>query len=69
MTNIEIPVGKRTPRYRFFEILPGALTADEIAVLPLVLGLPAVAVFFSLLNGIVLWVRIREENKALATLS
>jgi len=35
-------------------------------VLPLVFGLPAVAMFFSILNGIVLWVRIREENKALA---
>jgi hypothetical protein len=26
MTDIEIPVGKRTPQYRFFEVLPGALT-------------------------------------------
>jgi hypothetical protein len=26
MTDIEIPIGKRTKRYRFFEILPGALS-------------------------------------------
>ena len=38
----------------------------EIAVLPLVFGLPEVAVFFTILNAIVLWVRIREENQALA---
>jgi isoprenylcysteine carboxyl methyltransferase (ICMT) family protein YpbQ len=32
----------------------------------LVFGLPAIAIIFSVLNAIVLWVRIREENKALA---
>ena len=38
----------------------------EIAILPLVFGLPVVAAFFSVLNAMVLWVRLREENEALA---
>jgi len=37
----------------------------EIAVLPLVFGLPLVALVFSILNAAVLWLRIREENRAL----
>jgi methyltransferase len=37
----------------------------EIAVLPLVFGLPWVALIFSLLNAAVLTVRVREENHAL----
>lgn len=37
----------------------------EIAVLPLVFGLPWVALIFSILNAVVLWIRIREENRAL----
>lgn len=38
----------------------------EIAVLPLVFGLPWVALVFTLLNASVLFVRIREENRVLA---
>ena len=41
------------------------IVVGEIAVLPLVFGLPDVALFFSLLNAAVLWIRIREENGAL----
>jgi methyltransferase len=41
------------------------IVAGEIAVLPLVFGLPMVAIVFSILNGLMLWVRIREENRAL----
>ena len=37
----------------------------EIAVLPLVFGLWQTALVFSVLNGIILWVRIRAEDKAL----
>nr|WP_294847837.1 isoprenylcysteine carboxylmethyltransferase family protein [uncultured Sphingomonas sp.] len=37
----------------------------EIAVLPLVFGLWQAALIFSALNGIMLWVRIGTENKAL----
>lgn len=45
------------------------IVVAEIAILPLVFGLPEVALFFSLLNAFVLWVRIREENRALANLA
>ena len=38
MTDIEIPVGKRTKAYRLFEILPGALSITMI-LLPVVLSL------------------------------
>ncbi|HET9336965.1 MAG TPA: isoprenylcysteine carboxylmethyltransferase family protein [Sphingomicrobium sp.] len=41
------------------------IVIGELAVLPLVFGLPMVALAFSVLNGLVLWVRIRAENKAL----
>jgi methyltransferase len=37
----------------------------EIAVLPLVFGLWLVALIFTLLNAVVLSIRIREENRAL----
>ena len=37
----------------------------EIAVLPLVFGLPWVALVFTILNAAILTVRIREENRAL----
>ena len=38
----------------------------EIAVLPLVLGLPLLAALFTVLNAAVLAIRIRSENRALA---
>ena len=37
----------------------------EIAVLPLALGLTLYALAFSILNGIVLWIRISAKNSAL----
>ncbi len=45
-----------------------ALVVAEIAVAPLVLGLWGVALVFSLANAVMLWVRIRAENRALAPL-
>lgn len=45
-----------------------ALVVAEIAVAPLVLGLPWVALVFSILNAAMLTVRIRAENAALAHL-
>lgn len=44
------------------------VVAAEIAVLPLVFGLVALALVFSLLNAAVLAVRIRAENAALRSL-
>jgi methyltransferase len=43
-----------------------AVVAGEILVLPLVFGLPAYALAFSILNALVLWIRIRAEDRALA---
>ncbi|HJS40710.1 MAG TPA: isoprenylcysteine carboxylmethyltransferase family protein [Sphingomicrobium sp.] len=52
--------------YRWFDHPNYLIVIAEIAVLPLVFGLPVVAAFFSVLNAVVLWVRVREENEALA---
>ena len=41
------------------------IVIGEFAVLPLVFGLPTVAIIFSVLNALLLWVRIRDENEAL----
>lgn len=43
-----------------------AIVIAEIAVLPLALGLPYLAVVFSVLNACILTIRIRAENKAFA---
>ena len=59
------PLVRRGP-YRWLAHPNYLIVVAEIAVLPLVFGLPVVAAFFSALNAIVLWVRIREENQALA---
>ena len=52
--------------YRFLSHPNYAVVAGEIAVLPLVLGLPLLAVIFTILNAAVLAIRIRAENRALA---
>ena len=51
--------------YRFLAHPNYAVVAGEIAVLPLVLGLPLVAIIFTVLNSVVLAIRIRAENRAL----
>jgi methyltransferase len=51
--------------YRFLAHPNYAVVAGEIAVLPLVLGLPLAAVIFTVLNSAVLAIRIRAENRAL----
>ena len=52
--------------YRFLPHPNYAVVAGEIAVLPLVLGLPWLAAVFTVLNAAVLAIRIRAENRALA---
>ena len=52
--------------YRFLSHPNYAVVAAEIAVLPLVLGLPLLAALFTVLNAAVLAIRIRSENRALA---
>jgi methyltransferase len=52
--------------YRFLSHPNYAVVAGEIAVLPLVLDLPLLAIAFTILNAAVLAIRIRAENRALA---
>ena len=51
--------------YRYLRHPNYAVVAAEIAILPLTLQLPAVAVIFTLLNAGVIFIRIRAENQAL----
>ena len=53
--------------YRFLPHPNYAVVAGEIAVLPFAFGLPWLAVVFTVLNAAVLAIRIRAENRALAT--
>jgi methyltransferase len=62
----EAPLVSAGP-YRFLSHPNYAVVVGEIAVLPLVLGLPWLAVLFTVLNAGVLMIRIRAENRALAT--
>lgn len=52
--------------YRLLSHPNYAVVVGEIAVLPLVFGLYGYAIVFSVLNGLVLWLRIRAEGAALA---
>ena len=64
---LDEPLVRRGP----FAVIPHpnyTLVVAEIAVAPLVLGLPWVAMVFSVLNALVLTIRIRAENRALAPL-
>jgi methyltransferase len=55
-----------TGPYRLLSHPNYAVVIGEIAVLPLVLDLPLLAVLFTILNAAVLAVRIRAETRALA---
>ena len=59
----------RAGPYRWVDHPNYLIVIGEIAVLPLVFGLPVVSLVFSLMNAGVLWIRIREENKALTAAS
>jgi methyltransferase len=54
--------------YRYLIHPNYAVVSGEIAVLPLVVGLPWLAVLFTILNAMILFIRIRAENRALARL-
>lgn len=58
------PLVKGGP-FRFVSHPNYLVVIGEIAVLPLVFGLWQVALVFSLLNAVVLFIRIRAENEAL----
>jgi methyltransferase len=51
--------------YRFVRHPNYVIVSAEIALLPLVFGLWQVAMLFTLLNAVVLTVRVRAENEAL----
>jgi methyltransferase len=51
--------------YRFLNHPNYWVVIGEIAVLPLVFGLPWVALIFTILNAAILSIRIRHENRAL----
>lgn len=55
----------RAGPYRFVDHPNYVIVALEIAVLPLAFGLLEWALIFSILNAIILTIRIRAENKAL----
>lgn len=55
--------------FRFVSHPNYLVVIGEIAVLPLVFGLWEVALVFSILNAIVLTIRIRAENRALAAVA
>ena len=58
----------RSGPYRYLDHPNYVIVTAEIAVLPLFFGLVAIAVTFSVLNAVILWVRIRAEDKALESL-
>lgn len=60
------PLVRRGP-YRWLDHPNYLVVVGEIAALPLAFGLVEVALAFTLLNAAALWVRIRAENRALAT--
>jgi methyltransferase len=53
--------------YRYLRHPNYAVVAGEIAILPLMLGLPWIAVIFTMLNATILFIRIRAEDRALDT--
>lgn len=52
--------------YRFISHPNYAVVVGEIAVLPMMFGLPVFALAFSALNAVILTIRIRAETAALA---
>ncbi|UVK41546.1 hypothetical protein LHFGNBLO_002837 [Mesorhizobium sp. AR10] len=58
-----------TGPYRYLHHPNYAIVVVEIAALPLAFGLSAYAVGFSVLNAMVLIIRLKAENRALATLN
>ena len=52
--------------YRLLSHPNYAVVVGEIALLPLVFYLPWIAAIFTILNAMVLAIRIRAENRALA---
>jgi len=58
------PLVKKEP-YRFIKHPNYVIVIAEIAIIPLIFHLYYTAVIFTVLNAVMLYVRIREENRAL----
>jgi methyltransferase len=56
----------RSGPYRFMSHPNYASVAGEIAALPLAFGQPLFALIFSVVNGVILYTRIKAENRALS---
>ena len=52
--------------YRYLRHPNYAVVVGEIALLPLALHLPGIAILFTILNAAALFIRIRAENRGLA---
>jgi len=61
---IDEPLVRRGP-YRFFPHPNYLLVVAELIAVPMCLGLPLVALVFTILNALVLTIRISAENNAL----
>ena len=59
-----LPLVKKGP-YQYFKHPNYMIVIAEIAIIPLAFHLYCTAIVFTLLNAIMLFVRIKEENKAL----
>jgi methyltransferase len=59
----------RVGPYRYLKHPNYLVVAGEIALLPLAFGAWRIAVVYSVLNALLLWHRIRVENRALASVS
>lgn len=57
----------RAGPYRFLSHPNYVVVIGEVFAVPMVFGLPEVALVFSLINAAVLWIRIRAEDRALQT--
>lgn len=60
----DIPLVKKGP-YNYFKHSNYLIVVAEIAVIPLIFHLYFTAITFTLLNALMLFVRIKEENKIL----
>jgi methyltransferase len=68
-TRIIVPLGEplvTSGPYRYLAHPNYAVVAAEIAILPLALHLPVTALVFTLLNAMVLFIRIRAEARVLS---
>lgn len=62
----DFPLVNKGP-YKYIKHPNYLIVITEILIIPLIFNLYFTAIVFSIFNGIILYIRIKEENKALAT--